>query len=81
MNEDDDIILLTPGDSHGPSQIETVHNPSLRLGLISENDVWLLAKQAVTQAEFTSMREHRVWDVVDVSPGMKPITCKGVFSD
>ena len=27
------------------------------------------------------MRQHRVWDVVDFSPGMKPITCKWGFSD
>ena len=26
------------------------------------------------------MDEHQVWDVVDYSPGMKPITCKWVLS-
>ena len=39
--------------------------------------MWISAKQA----ELTSMGQHQVWDIVDYSLGMKPITCKWVLSD
>ena len=41
------------------------------------DSAWVSAKQA----ELASIKEHQVRDVVDYSPGMKPITCKWVLSD
>ena len=45
--------------------------------MVSKDDAWFSAKQT----ELASIKEHQVWDVVDYSPGMKPITCKWVLSD
>ena len=45
--------------------------------MVSKDDAWFSAKQA----ELASIKKHKVWDVVDYSPGMKPITCKWVLSE
>ena len=34
-----------------------------------------------SSSELASIKEHQMWDVVDYSSGMKPITCKWVLSD
>ena len=75
-SDEDGIIFLSPGDNNRHHRIQKVHRSSIRpklgLGVVSKDDAWFLAKQA----ELASIKEHQVWDVVDYSPGMKPITCK-----
>ena len=83
LNESlDDILLLSPGRDSIPEYNHKIHRsdiakPKFGLGMTKEDDPWFRAKKI----ELTAMDEHQVWDVVDYSPGMKPITCKWVLSD
>ena len=83
LNESlNDILLLSPGRDSIPEYTHKIHRsdiakPKFGLGMTKEDDPRFRAKKI----ELTAMDEHQVWDVVDYSPGMKPITCKWVLSD